>query len=80
MLGCNTNAKQVKVNKVGAARYLGNGFQNLINLLFKVHVQQPVSLIQHQMLEQLETEALQIDVAFSLKASGKGRKINTVSS
>ncbi len=79
MLGCNTNAKQVKVNKVGAARYLGNGFQNLINLLFKVHVQQPVSLIQHQMLEQLETEALQINIAFSLTAFGAGRKINTAS-
>jgi len=78
-LGCNTNAKQVKVNKVGAARYLGNGFQNLINLLFKVHVQQPVSLIQHQMLEQLETEALQINIAFSLTAFGAGRKINTAS-
>ncbi len=70
---------QVNVIKLNAACYLGNGFQNLVNLLFKVHVQQPVSLVQHQMLEQLETEALQIIMVFSLKAFGSGRKINTIS-
>ena len=70
---------QVNVIKLDAACYLGNSFQNLINLLFEVHVQQPVSLVQHQMLEQLETEALQIIMVFSLKAFGSGRKINTVS-
>lgn len=40
-------------------------FENLVNLLLKVHVQQPVSLIQHQMLQQLQAEALQIDNALA---------------
>ena len=57
---------QVNVIKLDAACYLGNSFQNLINLLFEVHVQQPVSLVQHQMLEELETEALQINTPLSL--------------
>lgn len=37
----------------------GNGLQDLVNLLLKIHVQQPISLIQHQVLEHLEVEALQ---------------------
>jgi len=79
MSGSSTNATQMNVIKLDAACYLGDSFQNLVNLLFKVHVQQPVSLVQHQMLEQLETEALQIIMVFSLKAFGSGRKINTIS-
>lgn len=40
--------------------YLGDGFEDLVYLLLKVHVQQAVSLIQHQMLEQFQAEALHV--------------------
>ncbi len=77
---------QVNFIELLAACYLGNSFQDLVNLLFKVHVQQPVSLVQHQMLEQLETEALQMIVVFSLgifgifSIFGRRGKITTESS
>lgn len=42
--------------------YLGDGFEDLVYLLLKVHVQQAVSLVQHQMLEQFQAEALHVTV------------------
>ena len=52
-------------------RYLGNGFEDLVNLLFKVHVQQPVRLVQHQMLQQLKTETLQLEICTLQQVAAK---------
>ena len=43
---------------VYVGQHLGDGFEDLIYFLLKVHVQEAVSLVQHQMLEQLQAEAL----------------------
>ena len=42
-----------------SAAHLGDDFQDLVNLLLKVHVQQPVRLVQHQVLQRAQREALQ---------------------
>lgn len=45
--------------------YLRDGFKDLIYFLFKVHIQEAVSLVQHQMLEQFQAEALHVTVKTS---------------
>lgn len=43
--------------------YPRNSLEDLINLLFEVHVQQPVSLIKDQMLQRLQAETLHISLS-----------------
>lgn len=61
-----------------ATAHPGYSFQNLINLLLKVHVEQSVSLIQNQMLQRFETETLQLMESKSGDSSTASRKIQTL--